>query len=61
MVSLLLAGDPPADKTDGKRPTLAPPTAKELADKRMKFMKAALARYTVQVGEQKESAEVGDP
>ncbi len=61
MVSLLLAGDLPADKTDGKRPALAPPTAKELADKRMKFMKAALARYTVQVGEQKEPAEVGDP
>jgi hypothetical protein len=61
VASVLCADDPPADKTDGKPPAIAPPTEKELADKRMKFMKAALARYTVQVGEQKEPAEVGDP
>jgi hypothetical protein len=57
----LLAEDPPADKTDGKPPDLAPPTAEELADKRMQFMKTALGRYTVQVGERKEPAKVGDP
>jgi hypothetical protein len=61
VVPALPANDPPADKTDGKPPAIAPPTAKELADKRIKFMKTALARYTVQVGEQKESAKVGDP
>jgi hypothetical protein len=61
VVSVLLAGDPPDDKTDEKRPRIAPPTAKELADERMKFMKTALARYTVHVGERKEPAKVGDP
>jgi hypothetical protein len=57
----LLAEDPSTDKTDEKHPSIAPPTAKELAGKRMQFMKRALARYTVQVGEQKEPATVGDP
>jgi hypothetical protein len=55
------ADDSPADRTDGKPPRLAPPTAKELADERMKFMKTALARFKVQVGERKELAEVADP
>jgi hypothetical protein len=45
----------------GNPPDIAPPTAKELADKRMVFMKTALARYTIQVGERKEPAKVGDP
>jgi hypothetical protein len=57
----LLADDPPADKTGGKPPEIAPPTVKELADQRMVFMKTALARYTVQVGEHKEPAKVADP
>ena len=57
----LLAVDPPADKSGEKPPRLAPPTAKELADKRMQFMKTALARFTIQVGERKEPAEVLDP
>ncbi len=57
----LFADEPPADKTDGKSSSIAPPTAKELADKRMKFMKRALGRYTVYVDEQKEPATVGDP
>jgi hypothetical protein len=61
VVPALLAEDPPADKTGGKPPEIAPPTAKELADKRMVFMKTALARYTVQVGEGKEPAKVADP
>jgi hypothetical protein len=60
-VSALLAEDPPGDKTGGKRPDIAPPTAKELADERMKFMKTALARYTIQVGDRKEPASVLDP
>ena len=61
VVPALLAEDPPADKKGGKPPDLAPPTAEELADKRMQFMKRALGRYTVQVGERKEAAKVGDP
>jgi hypothetical protein len=56
-----LAGDTPDDKAGGKPPRLAPPTAKELADKRMQFMKTALARFKVQVGERKEPAKVADP
>ena len=61
VVSALLAEEPPADKAGGKTPTIAPPTKKELADKRMQFMKKALARYTIQVGEREEPATVGDP
>jgi hypothetical protein len=61
VVPALRADDPPADKTGGNPPDIAPPTAKELADRRMVFMKTALARYTVQVGERKELAKVGDP
>ncbi len=59
--SVLLADDPLAKKPAEKPPAIAPPTEKELADKRMKFMKGALGRYTVYVGEQAEPAEVGDP
>jgi hypothetical protein len=58
---VLRADDPPAGKAGEKPPVLAPPTAEELAEKRLKFMKAALARYTVQVGERKEPARVADP
>lgn len=54
-----LADDPP--KKDEKAPDLAPPTAKELADKRMAFMKTALSHFTIQVGDRKEAAGVGDP
>ena len=61
VVPVLLAGDPPADKADEKSPNIAPPTTKELADERMKFMNAAPACYTGQVGERKEPAKVGDP
>jgi hypothetical protein len=61
VVPALLAEDPPGDKAGGKRPDIAPPTAKELADERMRFMKTALGRFTVQVGERKEPATVADP
>jgi hypothetical protein len=60
-VPALRADDPPAGKTDGKPPTLTPPTDKELASKRMKFMKTALTHFAVQVGERREPATVGDP
>src|SRR5262249_46602839 len=56
----LLADDPPK-KGDEKAPDLAPPTAKELADKRMGFMKPALSHFTIQVGDRKEAAKVADP
>jgi hypothetical protein len=52
---------PPNPKTEAKQPEIAPPTEKELAEKRMMFMKSALARYTVRVGERKEVAKVADP
>jgi hypothetical protein len=56
-----LADEPPADKAGAKPPTIAPPTEKDLADERMQFMKKALSRFTIHVGEQKEPATVGDP
>src|SRR5262245_28353072 len=52
---------PPDDKKGVKEPDIAPPTVKELADKRIQFMKAALARYSLQVGGRKEAARVADP
>ncbi len=57
----LLSDDPPGDKDDGKPPQLAPPSKEELADRRIVFMKSALAHYTVQVGDSKEPAKVADP
>jgi hypothetical protein len=61
VVPVLLAEEPPAEKTGGKPPDIAPPTDKEMSDKRMRFMKTALARFTVHVGERKGPAKVGDP
>jgi len=60
-VSALNADDPPADKSGKNQADIAPPTEKELMDKRMVFMKNALARFTIQVGDRKEQAKVGDP
>jgi hypothetical protein len=60
--TFLHADDPlPAEKKVDKQPDIAPPTTKELADKRMVFMKSALAHFAIQVGDQKEQAKVGDP
>lgn len=59
--SQLLAAEPPARKVDEKTPGLAPPTARELADKRMVFMKTALSRFTIQVGNRKEASRAADP
>jgi hypothetical protein len=58
---VLFAEDPPADKTGKKQPDIAPPTEKELLDKRMVFMKSALSRFTIKVGARKEPVKVGDP
>ena len=52
---------PPAGKADEKTPGLAPPTAEELAGKRLVFMKAALSRFTVRVGNRKEVSAAADP
>jgi hypothetical protein len=57
----LLADEPPGKKADPKAPDLAPPTAEELAEKRMAFMKSALSHFTIQVGDRKEAAKVGAP
>ncbi len=61
VVPALLAEDPPADNKDRKPPSIAPPTEKEMAEQRMQFMKKALSRFTIHVGEQAEPATVGDP
>jgi hypothetical protein len=58
---LVTADEPPAKKPDEKAPDLAPPTTKELAEKRMVFMKSALSHFTVQVGDRKEASKVADP
>ena len=59
------ADEPPAkkadQKADEKAADIAPPTAKELADKRMAFMKAALSHFTIQVGDRKEASAAADP
>jgi len=60
-VPALHADDPPAKKAEEQKPEIGPPTDKELTDKRMVFMKSALARFTVQVGNRKEPATVLDP
>jgi hypothetical protein len=57
----LPADEPPAKRADEKAPDLAPPTAKELADKRMVFMKSALSHFTIQVGDRKGASKVADP
>ena len=61
LLPALLADDPPAEKAGKKQPDIAPPTEKELTDKRVLFMKTALSHFTIQVGENKEPAKVGDP
>jgi hypothetical protein len=61
IATVLFAEDPPPTKKVDKQPDIAPPTEKELADKRMVFMKSALAHFTIQVGDRKEQAKVGDP
>ncbi len=60
-VPALFADDPPPKKSGGKPADIAPPTEKELTDTRMVFMKNALARFTIQVGDRKEPAKVADP
>lgn len=57
----LVADEPPAKKADDNAPGLAPPTAEELAGKRMVFMKAALSRFTIRVGDREEASAVADP
>ena len=60
--TVLNADDPPpANKKVEKQPDIAPPTEKELAEKKMMFMKSALGHFTIKVGNQKEQAKVGDP
>src|SRR5262245_29828671 len=58
---LVSAGGQPPAKKDEKAPDLAPPTAKELADKRMAFMKSALSHFSIQVGNRKEASKAADP
>jgi hypothetical protein len=57
----LLADESPAGKADEKAADLAPPTARELADQRMAFMKSALSRFTIRVGNRTEAAKAADP
>jgi hypothetical protein len=55
---LLLADEP--KKAEEKAPDLVPPTAQELADKRMAFMKTALSHFSIQVGDRKDASKVAD-
>jgi hypothetical protein len=57
----LLGDDRPGGKSAENVPDIGPPTAEELTDQRMVFIKTALARYTIQVGDRKEQAKVSDP
>ncbi len=57
----LCADDPPPAKQVADQPDIAPPTKEDLADQRMVFMKAALAHYSVQLGDGKDTAKVSDP
>jgi hypothetical protein len=59
--SPLPADEPPAKKANETGPALAPPTAAERAGKRMVFMKAALAHFTIRVGDRKEASQAADP
>jgi hypothetical protein len=57
----LRADEPPARRADERGTDLVPPTAKELADKRMTFMKSALSRFAVRVGDRKDASKVAEP
>jgi hypothetical protein len=63
LVPVLVPSGPqlPAQEPPKKAPDIAPPTEKDLADKRMVFMKSALSHFTVQVGDRKEASKVADP
>jgi hypothetical protein len=61
VIAAPLADEPPADKQGEKPPDIAPPTEKEEAGERMKFMRAALGRFTSHVGEHEEPFTAGDP
>src|SRR4051812_27206831 len=57
----LLADEAPAKAANEAAPALAPPTAKDMADTRMAFMKAALSHFTVRVGNRPEASRAADP
>jgi hypothetical protein len=52
---------PAARPKEENAPDITPPTREDLADKRIIFCKAALAQYTVLVGDRKDPARVSDP
>src|SRR5580698_7527300 len=57
------ADDPPPgkEKKTEKQPDISAPSEKELADKRIVFLKSALNRFSIRVGDRKEESKVGDP
>jgi hypothetical protein len=57
------ADDPPPgkEKKTEKQPDISAPTEKELADKRIVFMKSALDHFSIRVGDRKENSRVSDP
>jgi hypothetical protein len=63
LAASLRADDPPpvVKKGESEKPDVRPPTDKELTDERMVFMKSALGRYSIRVGDRKERAPVLDP
>src|SRR5215207_3298063 len=55
------AAEPPVKNVDEKAPELAPPTARELFDKRTAFVKTALSNFTIRAGARKDEAGVAGP
>jgi hypothetical protein len=62
IVATLRADDPPPNKKgEAEKAEVRPPTAEELSDTRMVFMKSALGHFSIQVGNRKQPATVLDP
>lgn len=59
-VSARNADDPPPDQSGSKQAETAQSAEKDLADKRLAFMKMALARFAIQVEDRKEPAKLVD-
>jgi hypothetical protein len=61
LLPTLFAEDPPTTKGGGKESDIAPPSEKDLVDKRVLFMKTALSRFTIQVGTERSQPKLASP
>jgi hypothetical protein len=55
------ADEPVKEKKTEKQPDISAPSEKELADRRIVFMKSALDHFSIRVGDRKEASKVGNP